>query len=437
MRRLAAGGGRMTGTAARRDRSGGRRWDAEQALTALYDRHYRALTKLAVLLVDDIADAEEVAQAAFAALHGAGRLPPDGDRALSCLRRTVISRARAHRAARPRQPQAGHQAQAGGDALLMALRALPDLQREALVLRYYANLADDQIASAMGIGVRSVHVHVSRGMAALHAALDGRGPWLPPVSRADRRGPYVGSVIEARPRDQIRALRPRRQGHQPIDPNDLGRPPGVGQRGGRPNPRPSGLLDSAAGPPGKPTRPPHCASPLPRYPAIRSSRSPSGTARRPQAPGWARSHGRQAASPSRSCAAIGTATPTPPSSPSPPTGSACSPPRPRGTGRRFPDRPGTREAHNAGRSRLALIISQHASHGASKGPPAVCPQVQPITESDKRARLSVLSGDGPLNQLFRQLLMRPVTASSSTDPLRAAAITLPRAVAGRSALPGQ
>ena len=80
MRRLAAGGGRMTGTAGRRDRSGGRRWDAEQALTALYDRHYRALTQLAVLLVDDIAAAEEVAQAAFAALHGAGRLPPAGSR---------------------------------------------------------------------------------------------------------------------------------------------------------------------------------------------------------------------------------------------------------------------------------------------------------------------------------------------------------------------
>ena len=169
----------MTGTAGGRDR---RRWEAEQALTALYDRHYRALTQLAVLLVDDIAVAEEVAQAAFAALHGVGvgRQPLDGDKALSSLRRAVISRARSHRAAQPRQPQAAHQAQAGGDALLLALRALPDLQREALVLRYYADLADDQIASAIGIGARSVPVHVSRGMAALQAALDGGGLWPPP-----------------------------------------------------------------------------------------------------------------------------------------------------------------------------------------------------------------------------------------------------------------
>jgi len=170
----------MTGAGGRRDRRGGRRWDAEQALTALYGRHYRALTQLAVLLVDDVADAEEVAQAAFAALHGAGRPPLDGDRALSCLRRAVISRARSHRAARPRQPQATDQGQAGGDVLLPALRALPDLQREALVLRYYADLADAQIASAMGISVRGVRIHLSHGMAALQAALEGRGPSLPP-----------------------------------------------------------------------------------------------------------------------------------------------------------------------------------------------------------------------------------------------------------------
>jgi len=169
----------MTGTAGRRDRRGRRRRDAEQALTALYERHYEALTQLAVLLVDDVAAAEEVTQAAFAALHSAGRPPLDSDRALSALRRAVISRARSHRSARPRQPQAADQGQAAGDALL-ALRALPDLQREALVLRYYADLADAQIASAMGIGVRGVRIHLSRGMAALQAALEGRGPWLPP-----------------------------------------------------------------------------------------------------------------------------------------------------------------------------------------------------------------------------------------------------------------
>lgn len=188
MRRLAADGGRVSWTAGRRARRGRHRWEADQALTALYDKHYRALTQLAVLLVDDIAVAEEVAQAAFVAMRGVWRQLLDGDRALSCLRRAVISRARSHRAARPGQPQAAHQAHARGDTLLLALRALPALQREALVLRYYADLADAQIGSAMGIGARSVHVHIRRGMASLEAALDGQGPSLPacqPAADAD------------------------------------------------------------------------------------------------------------------------------------------------------------------------------------------------------------------------------------------------------------
>lgn len=165
----------------------------------LYDRHYRDLTQLAVLLVDDVAAAEEVAQSAFAVLHGGGRRPLDGDRALSILRREVISRARSHRADRPRQPQAVRQAQVGGDALLLALRALPGSQREALVLRYYTDLADAQIASAMGIGARAVHVHISCGMAALQAALDGKitNPlserrWSPARRRRVRRHSEAG-----------------------------------------------------------------------------------------------------------------------------------------------------------------------------------------------------------------------------------------------------
>ena len=198
----------MTGKAGRRDRRGRRLSDGEQALTALYDRHYRDLTQLAVLLVDDVAAAEEVAQSALAVLHGVGRRPHDGDRALSSLRREVISRARSHRAARPGQPQSADHARPGGDALLLALGALPDLQREALVLRYYADLADAQIASAMRISARSVHVHISRGMAALQAALDGK--IINPLS--ERRGSPArrpGRAASFRTRAQAVCLIPR------------------------------------------------------------------------------------------------------------------------------------------------------------------------------------------------------------------------------------
>ena len=45
-------------------------WDADQAVDVLYHAHYRALTRLAALLVTDVAAAEEIVQAAFAAMHG-------------------------------------------------------------------------------------------------------------------------------------------------------------------------------------------------------------------------------------------------------------------------------------------------------------------------------------------------------------------------------
>ncbi len=56
--------------------------------------------------------------------------------------------------------------------MIVALRALPGRQRECLVLRYYGDLSEAQIAAAMGISPGAVKSHASRGMAALRAALE-------------------------------------------------------------------------------------------------------------------------------------------------------------------------------------------------------------------------------------------------------------------------
>ena len=55
---------------------------------------------------------------------------------------------------------------------VVALRALPDRQREALVLRYYAELSEAEIATAMGISRGAVKSHTARGMTALRTALE-------------------------------------------------------------------------------------------------------------------------------------------------------------------------------------------------------------------------------------------------------------------------
>ena len=59
-------------------------------------------------------------------------------------------------------------------ALHAALAALPDRQREAVVLRHIEGLANPQIAEVMQIGVEAVESLIARGKRALTAALSGQ-----------------------------------------------------------------------------------------------------------------------------------------------------------------------------------------------------------------------------------------------------------------------
>jgi RNA polymerase sigma factor (sigma-70 family) len=51
--------------------------------------------------------------------------------------------------------------------VLAALRRLPDRQREALVLRFYLDLTETEIAAAMGVSPGTVKSTTARGLAAL------------------------------------------------------------------------------------------------------------------------------------------------------------------------------------------------------------------------------------------------------------------------------
>ncbi len=160
--------------------------DADRAVTELYNTHYRSLVRLAVLLVRDVATAEEVVQDSFVAMHGGWRRLRDSDKALSYLRQSVVNRARSvlrHRVVvdrnapkpAPDMPSAEHGAIAALErsAVVSALRMLPARQREAVVLRYYADLSEAQIASAMGISRGAVKSHTARAMSALRSVLEG------------------------------------------------------------------------------------------------------------------------------------------------------------------------------------------------------------------------------------------------------------------------
>ena len=56
-------------------------------------------------------------------------------------------------------------------AVVTAVRRLPARQREAIVLRYYADLSEAQMAEAMGVSRGAVKSHLSRGVAALRLTL--------------------------------------------------------------------------------------------------------------------------------------------------------------------------------------------------------------------------------------------------------------------------
>ncbi len=165
------------------------RWTADEAVTRLFASHYRQLVRLAALLVADRSLAEEVVQDAYVRLHQRWRTLREPDRALGYLRTSVINGARsalrrravarryaATLVALPDMPSAETSTLDAYEqaVVIAALRRLPSRQREALVLRYYADLSEADIAEAMGISRGAVKSHAARGLAALRQILESR-----------------------------------------------------------------------------------------------------------------------------------------------------------------------------------------------------------------------------------------------------------------------
>ena len=65
-------------------------------------------------------------------------------------------------------------ASVGSADLFARLQHLPPRQREVLVLRYYLDLSEAQIADALGIAPGSVKAHAHRGLAALRNQMEAR-----------------------------------------------------------------------------------------------------------------------------------------------------------------------------------------------------------------------------------------------------------------------
>lgn len=155
-------------------------------LLDLYRAHYVTLLRAACLLLGDRGQGEKVVPEAYLRLLSRwGRLRRE-EAALPYLRSTVVniarSRLRRSVVARRHEPlPADHAPSAEGAALtrnaraqvITALGRLPRRQRECLVLRYFLDLSEAEIADTLGIARGTVKAHVHRGMAALGQTLGG------------------------------------------------------------------------------------------------------------------------------------------------------------------------------------------------------------------------------------------------------------------------
>lgn len=172
--------------------------DDDAQLVELYRAHAPAARRLALLLVGDREEADDLVQDCFVRLVARHRgpvpaaavddLPAYLRRAVvnasrSWVRKRVVRRRMAHEAALAYGPAGVADAKApdasvaaiADDALRRALLALPGRQRTAVVLRHYLDLAEVDCADLMDCSVGTVKAAASRGRARLAQLLQDDG----------------------------------------------------------------------------------------------------------------------------------------------------------------------------------------------------------------------------------------------------------------------
>ncbi len=165
---------------------------AEQAaaVAALYQASAPGMVRLAYVMIGDLSAAEDIVQDAFCGLFRRWMHLDNPDKALSYLRSSVLNACRS--ALRRKRPELSGEAPAsdldqlpaqwsGEEAaiteerrrtVMAALRRLPARQREVLVLRFYLDLSEAQIAAQMGTGQSTVRSSAHRALAALSRTLN-------------------------------------------------------------------------------------------------------------------------------------------------------------------------------------------------------------------------------------------------------------------------
>lgn len=152
----------------------------------LFQRHAPPLVRAAVLLTGDTGLAEEVVQDAFLGLHRRWLRKGAPDSPEAYLRTSVVNRCRSVLRRRRvaalakvvhRVPAASAEAavllREEQAEVLMEIEKLTRRQREVLVLRFYLDLDDLEIAALLGVSRGTISSTISRALGVLGTRLEG------------------------------------------------------------------------------------------------------------------------------------------------------------------------------------------------------------------------------------------------------------------------
>lgn len=161
--------------------------DRDALVAELFQQEGAALVRMARIFTDDRNAAEDLVQEAFIRLHRNAHRIKDPEKVAPYLRSIVLNLARDHNRrglvslrhqealpapSTPEAPEDRIEASDDERRVLKGLRSLPPRQRDCMVLRFYFELKEREIAETLGISPNSVKTHCRRGMAALRDRLE-------------------------------------------------------------------------------------------------------------------------------------------------------------------------------------------------------------------------------------------------------------------------
>lgn len=158
----------------------------DEAVSELFDRHYAPMCRLAYAILGDAALAEEmVMEALLKTFSGWGRLR-DTDRVDAYLRRAVVNLCRSkirrkvierrvnetiHHRDERKAPDWDPERHETSRLVWRAVLGLPERQRACVVLRYFEDLPEAQIAEVLDCSVGTVKSQLSKARAKLQGTL--------------------------------------------------------------------------------------------------------------------------------------------------------------------------------------------------------------------------------------------------------------------------